>query len=310
MSLPTDPNLNPSTWFFESNPNYANIIIRSKDRSSGTPNSFTIPIPQTIPSEYATGAWIRVKSVSLAPNPNPKDILNMPSISGNYNQPNVDAIPYTFDVGCGIDLCVESLNATQQFDSDPNENEYYFTSAPVSGASNQTSITVPIANKTGICFSGNHYASPLTPYVGDLATIPGVVAAGTATPATLQVIGFTSTGVVFGVYPNIGVSAATWSTIAVGTEVSITHAQAMKDNTKQATLAFIPYTKGETKVKETTWMTLGNLEQNMTIKLFSDKGYPLKLKKQTALVETDLNDVNIDDWVLELGLFFTVSGHH
>jgi hypothetical protein len=57
-------------------------------------------------------------------------------------------------------------------------------------------------------------------------------------------------------------------------------------------------------------MTLGNLNQNITIKLFSDKGHPLKLKKQTALVETDLNDVNIDDWVLELGLFFTVSGHH
>jgi hypothetical protein len=57
-------------------------------------------------------------------------------------------------------------------------------------------------------------------------------------------------------------------------------------------------------------MTLGNLNQTITIKLFSDKGHPLKLKKQTALVETDLNDVNIDDWVLELGLFFTVSGHH
>jgi hypothetical protein len=44
---------------------------------------------------------------------------------------------------------------------------------------------------------------------------------------------------------------------------------------------------------------------NLTVKLYNDRGFPLKLRKLTASATpnaADFKDIDIDDWVLELSV--------
>ena len=93
-------------------------IIRSKDRIAGTPNSFTVQLPNPIP-DNTTEVYVQVQSVGIDAYPNPTDstAVNAQSgTSGNYNQPNFQSTNaynnYGFDTGSGIDICLNN-NVTQ-----------------------------------------------------------------------------------------------------------------------------------------------------------------------------------------------------
>ena len=283
-------------------------IIRSKDRISGTPNSFTVQLPNPIP-DNATEVWVQVQSVSIDAYPNPADttaVTAQSGNSGNYNQPNFQATNaynnYGFDTGCGIDICLNNIGTINTLDTESiTATNQYVTNALVSAGTAQTSITIPIANKTGIFVSGPGYTSNS----GDKATIAGV------TP-TMVATGFTSAGVVFQFLPTPGTTTATWSAIPSGTTLNVSPAQPIKTRADK-TLLFVPYGRGdyERTLKlwlQPPWVKLNpsNLT-NITVKLFNDKNFPLKLRKFYANANADLEDVNIDDWEFEL--LVTTSDH-
>jgi hypothetical protein len=277
---------NPWVWRY---------FIRSKDRISGTPNNFVVQLPNPIP-DSVTEVWVQVQSVSIDAYPNPTDassVANQNSTSGNFNQPNFSSTNaynnYGFDTGCGVDVCLTNVGTLNTIDTETiTATNQYVTSASVTG-STATSITLPITNKTGICVSGPGYALA----TGDQATIAGV-------GPTMVATGFTAGGVVFQFLPTPGTTSTTWTTIASGTAVNVAPAQPTKTRADK-TLMFVPYGRGDYERTLKLWLQPPWVKLNpsnlsyLNVKLFNDKGYPLKLKKFYANSAADLVDVNIDD---------------
>ena len=283
-------------------------IIRSKDRIAGTPNSFTVQLPNPIP-DNTTEVYVQVQSVGIDAYPNPTDstAVNAQSgTSGNYNQPNFQSTNaynnYGFDTGSGIDICLNNVGTMNTLDTESiTATNQYVTSAQISAGIAQTSITIPISNKTGIFVSGSDY----TAKAGDQATIAGVT-------QTMVATGFTSSGVVFQFLPNPGTTPASWSIIPAGTTLNISPAQPIKTRADK-TLLFVPYGRGDYERTLKLWLQPPWIKVNpsnlsyLTVKLFNDKGYPLKLRKFYASTVADINDVNIDDWEFEF--LVTTSDH-
>ena len=275
-------------------------VCRSKDRIAGTPNSFTVQLPNPIP-DNATEVWVQVQSVSIDAYPNPADTTSVGSqsgTSGNYNQPNFQSTNaynnYGFDTGSGIDICLNNIGTLNTLDTETiTATTQYVTSALVTAGTAQTSITIPIANKTGIFVSGPGYVTNS----GDKASIAGV------TP-TMVATGFTASGVTFQFLPTPGTTTATWSAIPSGTTLNISPAQPIKTRSDK-TLLFVPYGRGDYERTLKLWLQPPWVKLNpsnlsyLTVKLFNDKGYPLKLRKFYASTVADINDVNIDDWEFE-----------
>jgi hypothetical protein len=276
-------------------------IIRSKDRLSGTPNNFVVQLPNPIP-DNVSDIWVQVQYVAIDSFPNPNDtatVLAQNANSGIFNQGTFSTGNYNnygFDTGCGVDVCISGVGTMNTIDSELiTASSTYVTSAITSGLTAQTSVTIPISNKAGIFVSGPAYGTG----VGDQAKIAGI------TP-TMVVSGYSATGVTFQFLPTPGTTTATWSSIASGTPVIITPAQPLKTR-QDKTLVFVPYSRGENErslrlLISPPWTKLSptNLS-TLNIKLFNDKGYPLKLRKFFASATVaDINDINIDDWYLEM----------
>ena len=283
-------------------------IIRSKDRIAGTPNSFTVQLPNPIP-DNTTEVYVQVQSVSIDAYPNPADTTSVTAqngTSGNYNQPNFSGANaynnYGFDTGSGIDICLNNVGTMNTLDTESiTATNQYVTSAQISAGIAQTSITVPLSNKTGIYVSGSDY----TAKAGDQATIAGVT-------QTMVATAFTASGVTFQFLPNPGTTPASWSTIPTGTTLNVSPAQPIKSRADK-TLLFVPYGRGDYERTLKLWLQPPWIKVNpsnlsyLTVKLFNDKGYPLKLRKFYASVAADINDVNIDDWEFEF--LVTTSDH-
>jgi hypothetical protein len=267
-------------------------FVRSKDRISGTPNNFVVQLPNPIP-DNCNDVWIQVQTIYAGAYPQPADSASVASqnaTSGFFNQPTLPAaslLPnnYGYDVGGAVDLCIASNQTVNTLDTESATPMTYVTSAVINGATAVT-MTIPMANKTGICASG---AAPGA--AGDSVTIAGLT--GTVTS-------FTATGVIvtFG-------AAQTWALLAIGTTVAVTPAQPAKSRSDK-TLALIPYARGDNERTLRLWynppwvkLASTNLSQ-LNIKLFSDKGFPLKLRKFYAVGVADIPDINIDDWAFEI----------
>ena len=274
--------------------NYGRVwryIVRSKDRTSGVPNNFSVTMPNAIP-DNVSDIWLRVDKIAAHTYPSPTNTVvpTYSSITGFYNQfsSNVAEVfygynRYGFDTGAFVDVCVTDFGTPNTLDTEQGAAPTYITSAQVS-ATTGTSITLPISNKTGL-------------YVGDAATIAGVVGALTVTT-------FTATGVVF------SMSSQTTSIIPVSTQLFVTPAQPYKTRSDK-TLVLIPYSRGTgesnlTLSQPQQWVKMSSRNlANLTVKLFNDRGFPLKLRKLTASATpnaADFKDIDIDDWVLELSV--------
>ena len=279
----------------ENNGRVWRYIIRSKDRTSGVPNNFSVNLPNAIP-DNVSDVWLRVEKVAAHSYPPPTDTTSVQAfsnITGFFNQfsSNVAEVfygynRYGFDTGSFVDLCVVDFGTPNTLDTEKGAAPTYTTSAQVSALTG-TSITLPISNKTGL-------------FVGDTATIAGVV--GTLTLAT-----FTATGVVF------SMSSQTTSLIPVSTQLFVNPAQPYKTRADK-TLLLLPYSRGNgdsnlnlSQPQQWVKMSARNLG-TLTLKLFNDRGFPLKLRKLTASATpsaVDFKDIDIDDWVVELSVMTT-----
>jgi hypothetical protein len=115
----------------------------------------------------------------------------------------------------------------------------------------------------------------------------------------MVVSGFSTTGVSF------TIPSQTWASIPVNTPVYITPAQPTKTRADK-TLCFVPYNRSESERTirlsvPQPWVKLNPTNfSSLTFKLFSDKGYPLKLKRLYAGSNvSDMMDYNIDDWYID-----------
>jgi hypothetical protein len=193
---------------------------------------------------------------------------------------------FAFDTGCGVDVCLSGNGTLNTIDTESiTATSVYYTST-ITTAGSGTSITIPIYNKVGICASGSGYTG------SDTATCAGIT-------GTMVVSGFSATGVSF------TIPSQTWTTIPVNTPVYITPAQPAKTRGDK-TLCFVPYNRSESErclrlYMEQPWVKLNSTNFNMlTFKLFSDKGYPLKLKRLYAGTNvSDMLDYNINDWYID-----------
>ena len=270
-------------------------IIRSKDRTSGVPNNFSVNFSNPIP-DNVNDVWIRVEKVAAHSYPAPTDTTSVQAfstITGFFNQfsSNVAEVfygynRYGFDTGAFVDLCVADFGTPNTLDTEKGAAPTYITSVEVSETTG-TSLTLPVSNKTGLS-------------VGDTATIAGVV-------GTLTLTTFTATGVVF------SMSSQTTSVIPISTQLFVKPAQPYKTRGDK-TLVLIPYSRGTgesnlnlSQPQQWVKMSSKNLA-NLTVKLFNDRGFPLKLRKLTASATPnaiDFKDVDIDDWVVELSVMTT-----
>ena len=270
-------------------------IIRSKDRTSGVPNNVSVNLPNPIP-DHVSEVGLRVEKVAAHSYPPPTDTTSVQAfstITGFFNQfsSNVAEVfygfnRYGFDTGAFVDLCVADFGTPNTLDTEKGAAPTYITSAQVSPLTG-TSITLPISNKTGL-------------FVGDTATIAGVV-------GTLTLTTFTATGVVF------SISSQTTSLIPVGTQLFVNPAQPYKTRADK-TLVLVPYSRGNgdsnlnlSQPQQWVKMSSRNLA-NLTVKLFNDRGFPLKLRKLTASATPntiDYKDIDIDDWAVELSVMTT-----
>jgi hypothetical protein len=255
------------------------------------PNNFSVTLPNAIP-DNVSDIWLRVDKVAAHTYPPPTNTVvpTYSTITGFYNQfsSNVAEVfygynRYGFDTGAFVDVCVTEFGTPNTLDTETGAAPTYITSAQVS-ATTGTSITLPISNKTGL-------------YVGDAAIIAGVVGALTVTT-------FTATGVVF------SMSSQTTSIIPVSTQLFVTPAQPYKTRGDK-TLVLLPYSRGTGESNLTLsvpeqWVKMSSRNlADLTVKLFNDRGFPLKLRKLTASATpnaADFKDIDIDDWVLELSV--------
>ena len=94
--------------------------------------------------------------------------------------------------------------------------------------------------------------------------------------------------------------------------LNISPAQPIKTRADK-TLLFVPYGRGDYERTLKLWLQPPWIKVNpsnlsyLTVKLFNDKGYPLKLRKFYASTVADINDVNIDDWEFE---FLVITSDH
>ena len=231
-------------------------VIRSKDRLTGTPNSFVVQLPNPIPNTVSE-CWIQVERVAISSYPHPLDtsVVQNQSGSGLYNQPTLPSTigtavssvttttggfnNYGFDASGAIDVCLSDIGAINTLDTESiTGKNTYVTSATISAQNSSiTSITVPIANKNGICISGSGYAVQ----TGDTATLAGMAISG---GGTMVCTGFTATGVTFQFLPIPGTTTATWTAISSGTALVINPAQPSKSRADK-TLVLVPYGRGD-----------------------------------------------------------------
>jgi hypothetical protein len=267
-------------------------IVRSKDRTSGVPNNFAVTLPNAIP-DNVSDIWLRVDKVTAHTYPPPTNsnvVAVYSNVTGFYNQfsSNVAEVfygfnRYGFDTGAFVDVCVADFGTPNTMDTETGASPTYITSAEVASVT-ATSLTLPISNKTGL-------------YVGDTAAIAGVT-------GTLTVTTFTKTGVVF------SIDNQTTSVIPISTQLFVTPAQPYKTRGDK-TLVLVPYSRGTGESNLTLYvpeqwvkMSSRNLA-NLTVKLFNDRGFPLKLRKLTASATPnaiDFKDIDIDEWVLEFSV--------
>jgi len=300
---------NESSWW--------RYVIRSKDRLSGTPNNFVVQLPNPIP-DTVNECWVQVERVALSSYPHPLDTITVQAQSGSglYNQPTlpstigtaVSSVTTTtggfnnfgFDTANAIDVCLSETGVINTLDTESitAKNTYVLSSGISAQVASVTSINVPISNKNGICVSGSGYAVQ----TGDTATLAGVLTLG---GGAMVCTGFTSTGVTFQFLPTPGTTTATWGTIASGTALVVTPAQPPKSRADK-TLVLVPYGRGDYErtaklLYPSPWTRLSasNLS-TLNIKLFSDRGYPLKLRKFYYGAAGDANDINIDEWEMVL----------
>ena len=253
-------------------------FVRSKDRITGSPNNFTVALTNPIP-DNVDDFWVQLQTVYCHAYPSPSDATSVKSQSastGLFNQPGTTTVNYGFDTGGAVDMVV-NFQPINTLDSETAAQVAYTTSGSITGASG-TTMTIPIDNKVGI-------------YIGDtlsLAGFTGTVSAFTATGLTIT----------FG-------STQTWTTLASGTSVLLSPASPLKTRSDK-TFALIPYSRGENERTLRLWTTQPWVKVNPTnfgyvqVKLFNDRGFPLRLRKFTSAAVGDANDIAVDDWAFEL----------
>ena len=152
-------------------------------------------------------------------------------------------------------------------------------------ASAVTTITIPLANRSGIALS-----RPTQGTSGDTITIGSI------------------TGIAFNVAQGgiiISISSQTTPLFPAGTPVYVTPVQPPKMQSDR-TLALVPFSRGDGErllrlYSDAPWVKISpsNFGQ-FSVKLFDDLGFPLKLKKLYYGASPDYFDTNISDWVMEL----------
>ena len=126
-------------------------FIRSKDRTSGTPNNFVVQLPNPIP-DNCNDVWVQVQTIYAGAYPQPSDSVSVTAqngTSGVFNQPTLPAsgfIPnnYGYDVGGAVDLCIASNSTINTLDTETATPQAYLTSAAINGADNATFDTTII----------------------------------------------------------------------------------------------------------------------------------------------------------------------
>jgi len=99
-------------------------------------------------------------------------------------------------------------------------------------------------------------------------------------------------------------SSQTTSNIVSGTNLLVYPAQPYKTRGDK-TLVIVPYNRTATLSlpQPTGWVKLSSRNlSNLNVKLFNDKGFPLKLRKLVASASpnaVDYKDIDMDDWTLE-----------
>ena len=266
------------------------FVLRSKDRTSGTPNNCSITLREHI-TENVQDLYVKLSTICLSTFPLGSDLLTTGAyVNGGFsNQPDLPAAsatanPFVFTTSGVVDLCLSSAGINT-LDSDTNRSSLvYITSSSVSLTGSSTSLAIPIGDRTGI------FASGPTPIAsGDIMSVGGVV--GT-------VVGF-GPGTVIISFASRATPAIPSSTLAYVTSASPTKTAADK------TLALIPYAPGDNILRlltECPWVRMGSTTfGNLQVKLFDAYGFPLKLRKQYAsATTTDMLDRNICDWSLQL----------
>ena len=173
---------------------------------------------------------------------------------------------------------VVNFQPINTLDSETAAPVAYVTSALINSGTASTTMTIPMDNKVGM-------------YIGDTLTISGLTGSITA---------FTATGltITFG-------TAQTWGSIPSGTSVLLTPANPLKTRSDR-TFALIPYSRGENERTLRLWTTQPWVKVNpnnfgyVQVKLFNDRGFPLRLRKFTSAAAADANDIGLDDWAFEL----------
>jgi hypothetical protein len=109
--------------------NYGRVwryIIRSKDRTSGVPNNFSVTLPNAIP-DNVSDIWLRVDKVAAHTYPPPTNTVvpTYSNVTGFYNQfsSNVAEVfygynRYGFDTGAFVDVCVTEFGTPNTLDTE------------------------------------------------------------------------------------------------------------------------------------------------------------------------------------------------
>ena len=307
-------------------------IIRSKDRISGVPNNFTCSLPNPIP-DTCDKVWVKLQTICLGSFPNSGDPVALEgleetqffnSITGLYNTPDSEAQAMGFDTGSYVDLCIEG-STIDTLDTYKLPGNYTGVSAPALGA-NPTTVNLTMNPKYGICVSSTELYA-LTDDAGNNYYNDVI----TGNPLYLNPYQLTASGYTFalvysnGATPPLGNLPNGFPAVTNGVLVNYSRSQPAKTR-GDSTLELLPYNRDKyDKVvapEETSWVRINstNLSQ-LTLKLFNDRGYPLKVRKLFptggvlleadpklspprdgfgAPFSTDMDDFDIDDWACVL----------
>lgn len=286
-------------------------IIRSKDRVSGVPNNFVAQLSNPIP-DNADEVWVKLQDVTLDCFPHPTDLVTIEktssTITGLYNLPDSEAATFGLDTGSCVDLCIgcSTLNTLDTFKQ--NYPAYTIATPIAVLASGRTTatITIDLNDKTGIYLSSaDLFAVSVLPGGTNPFTYTDPVT-GT-TNCLLQPYAITATGVTFAYVTPSGAPVPVGSlrasaAVPLGANiVAVSRSQPAKTQA-DVTLELVAYARDKYEKTlrlsgETSWVRINttNLSQ-VALKLFSDTGFPLKLRKVYAASVADAVDININEW--------------
>ena len=278
-------------------PEYYTMIVRSKDKTTGTNSNFQVQFP--FPTTMFQGKHVdmTLTNVLMGAFPQINDTLANFAVntnSGLANQPDFPSSngvdnSFVFNTFGGVDICLGTFATSSILDTETANNTGSYTTSIIINANGVATTTLNVAcyNKTGIFSSGTTPASQ-----GDLVSIAGING---------YVSGFTSNGF------SMTIASQTTTSIPSGTVFTVQPKQPYKTRS-DTTIALLPYSRTnqqkciQINTAQPTLKFYSPVFSFLNVKIFDDLGFPLKLRKLFCAAQGDQLDYNLGHWSMTLAL--------